>query len=87
MSSEKILKSMRQNKRDWEIKDLMVVAKTKDIECSHRDGSHYVFKHDKIKNNLSIPRHKDLHPDYITKFLRMIDEIAELEKQEAEKAE
>lgn len=77
MGYEKILKSMRLNKRDWEIKDLLVVIRNLKIDCKNNDGSHYVLRHPKIKDNLSIPRHKDLHPDYITKFLRFTDKILE----------
>lgn len=90
MNYEKILKSMKVNKRDWEIKDLIVVSKNLNIDCNNRDGSHYVFKHPKVRNNLSIPKHKDLHPDYITKFIRftdlvMAEEEAEHQLEEKEK--
>lgn len=69
---------MRANKRDWSVKDLVIVANNLKISCSNKGGSHYVFTHQKITNNLSIPKHKDLHTDYITKFIRLVESVQNL---------
>lgn len=80
MSVEKILSKMRQNKRDWTIQSLLTVAKKFNIPYSNYRSSHYVFKYDGIVENLSIPENKkDIHPDYITKFLRFVDKVKELQ--------
>lgn len=80
MSAEKILKKMRQNKRNWTIGKLLVVAKSLNIPYCNNGSSHYVFNYTGIVENLSIPeKKKDIHPDYITKFLRFVDKVIELQ--------
>ena len=80
MSVEKILRKMRQNKRDWSIQSLLTVANKLSISYSNYKSSHYIFKYDGIAENLSIPENKkDIHPDYITKFLRFVARVQELQ--------
>lgn len=80
MSVEKILSKMRQNKRDWSIQSLLTVARKLNIPFSNHRSSHYIFKYEGIIENLSIPENKkDIHPDYITKFLRFVDRVKALQ--------
>ncbi|AQW88994.1 hypothetical protein FDH34_gp451 [Serratia phage BF] len=80
MSVEKILSKMRQNKRDWSMPKLLTVASKLNIPYSNHRSSHYIFKYEGITDNLSIPENKkDIHPDYITKFLRFVDRVLELQ--------
>lgn len=72
MNIEKTVKKMRQNKRDWLIKDILKIANHFDINVVNNGSSHYVLKHAKVSKNLSIPNHKDLHPSYITLFLNFL---------------
>lgn len=81
MSAEKILSKMRQNKRNWSMRHLLTVADKFGVPCVNNASSHYVFSYEGIFENLSIPkRHKDIHPDYITKFLRFFEKVKELQK-------
>lgn len=80
MCVEKILRKMRQNKRDWSMPKLLTVANKLNIPYSNYKSSHYIFKYDGITENLSIPENKkDIHPDYITKFLRFVDRVQKLQ--------
>lgn len=80
MSAEKILNKMRQNKRNWSIAQLLTVASKYGIPYSNNGSSHYIFNYSGITENLSIPeKKKDIHPDYITKFLRFVDKVLEIQ--------
>jgi hypothetical protein len=81
MSYEKKIIAMRHNKRDWKIQDLMIISDHLDIHYVSHGSSHYVFRYDGLEKNLSIPKHIDLHPDYITKFLHFLDEVQLLKNQ------
>lgn len=81
MNLDKTLKLMRNNKRDWSMKEITCIAKKLDIHYSNNGSSHYVFKYEGVTQNLSIPDHKDIHPDYITQFLRFIDKVEELKNE------
>ena len=81
MSYEKKIIAMRHNKRDWKIQDLMIISDHLDIHYVSHGSSHYVFRYDGLEKNLSIPKHIDLHPDYITKFLHFLDEVQILKNQ------
>ena len=72
---------MANNKRDWTIKQIIQVANCIGLKFTNNGTSHYVFKYDGINGNISIPNHKDIHPDYITKFLKFIDKVEDLKKQ------
>lgn len=75
MNIEKTIKKMKQNKRDWLIKDILKIANHFGISVINNGTSHYVLKHSSVKKNLSIPNHKDLHPSYITNFLNFLTDI------------
>ncbi len=78
MQAEKILKRMKQNKRDWSMKDITLVAKHLEIPFTNNGTSHYIFKYTGIVEHVNIPNHKDIHPDYITQFLKFIDKVKNL---------
>lgn len=77
MNAEKTLKAMRSNKRDWSMKEITSVARNLGIPYSNNGSSHYVFRYKGLSDNLSIPDHPDIHPDYITKFLRLVKKVME----------
>lgn len=82
MNTEKILAKMKQNKRNWSMRHLLTVADKFGIPCKNNGSSHYVFTYEGIAENLSVPKvHKDIHPDYITKFLRFVNRVLELQKE------
>ena len=72
MKVEKILKQMSLNKRDWDIKSFLAVSRALNISYRNNGTTHYVFSHTNSMKNVSIPSHKDIHPDYVTQFLRFV---------------
>lgn len=74
MKADKALEKMRRNKRNWTIPKLKVIANRCGITCESNGSTHHVFRLEGAVEHLSIPFNgKDIHPDYITKFLRLID--------------
>lgn len=73
MKAEKILKQMALNKRDWDMKSFLSVAKELNIPYRNNGTTHFVFSHKSSLKNVSIPNHKDIHPDYVTQFLRLVE--------------
>lgn len=67
-----IISKMKQNKRDWTMKDFISVANKIGIDYRNNGTTHFVFVHKSYLKNVSIPNHKDIHPDYVTKFLKMV---------------
>lgn len=82
MNYEKKLISMRNNKRDWKIQEIMVIANHLNINYISNGGSHYIFRYDGLAENICIPKHINIHPSYITKFLNFIDKVQEIKNQE-----
>ena len=72
MKAEKILNQMSLNKRDWSIKSFLAVAKEFNISYRNNGTTHFVFGHKNSLKNVSIPNHKDIHPDYVTQFIRLV---------------
>lgn len=69
-SSEKILKRMRENPRDWRIEDLKVLADRFDIAYRQPGGSHVIFV--STSGTLSVPARRPIKPIYIKRFVAMI---------------
>ena len=76
----KDLQKMKNNRRDWTMDEIILLSRNFDIEHRTTNGSHHVFSHNLIRNNLSIPNHKDIHPKYIGKLVRFIEEILNFKK-------
>lgn len=85
MNAEKTLKAMSNNKRDWCMKDLLCVARNLGIPYSNNGTSHYVFRYQGLIDNVSIPDHHDIHPDYITKFLKFVKRVNSVQEEHKEK--
>ncbi len=77
MKADKILKQMSLNKRDWDMKSFLAVAKELNIAYRNNGTTHFVFTHKNSLKNVSIPNHKDIHPDYVTQFLRLVEIVKE----------
>lgn len=75
MKADKILERMASNKRDWSMKDFLAVADELGIDHRNNGTTHFVFCHQACLKHLSIPNHKDIHPDYVTKFLKMVEKV------------
>lgn len=88
MKVDKDIEKMRRNKRNWTITKLKVIANRYGIDCRNSSTTHHVFKLPGVVDHVCIPfKKKDIHPDYITQFLRLIDQailIIEEDKEENE---
>lgn len=76
-NAEKIIKKMRINMFDWNIKHFEIVAKHYDIEVRKTSGSHVIFSHQLWLENLSVPARRPIKPIYVKKLLKMIDILLE----------
>lgn len=78
MQTEKTIKAMQNNKRDWTMREIISVTTHLGFTYHNHRSSHYIFKHEQLTEHLSIPDHPDIHPDYITKLLRLIKKVKDL---------
>jgi len=75
----KILEAMRNSPRDWRIEELLSVAAQIGLECRNHGGSHHVFSHSGVENDVSVPAHRPIKPVYIRQFLNLVDSVKELQ--------
>ena len=72
--AEKLLERMRDNPRDWRIKQLQTVAVAYDIAWVHDGGSHCTFRTAKGEK-LTVPAKRPIKPVYIRQFVDLIDTL------------
>ena len=68
---------MRNNPRDWQIGQLLTVAKKLAVECRSQGGSHHVFSHPAVAAIVSVPAHRPIKPAYVRQFVALIDKVKE----------
>ena len=77
---------MRNNPRDWQIGQLLAVAKKLAVECRSQGGSHHVFSHPAVAEIVSVPAHRPIKPvspkgtsfgAYVRQFVALIDKVKE----------
>ena len=79
MASDKLIKSMRANPRDWKIGDIERACRIYGIACTAPSrGSHFKLQHPRISGILTVPARKPIKPIYIRLLLEMIDELEKL---------
>lgn len=78
----KILKKMRNNPTDWQIKDLESLALNYGISVRKGKGSHVSFSHPNSVEIITVPAHRPIKPIYIKKFITLIDFLNRGEKHE-----
>jgi predicted RNA binding protein YcfA (HicA-like mRNA interferase family) len=64
---------MRNNPRDWRIKDLKVLATHFGIAYRQHGTSHVTFRHPEARVLLSVPAARPIKPVYIRHFLALIE--------------
>lgn len=74
-TAAKTLDAMRNNPRDWRMKQLLTVADRLGIEVRNRGGSHHFFSSPLVAQTLSVPAHKPLKPTYIKQFVAFVDAV------------
>jgi predicted RNA binding protein YcfA (HicA-like mRNA interferase family) len=76
-AAAKLLKAMRNNPHDWQIEQLITVARENGLTVRNRGGSHHVFSHGAAPENLSVPVHRPIKPVYIRAFVALCDKVKE----------
>ena len=73
---DKLIRTMRDNPKDWKIGDVERACRLFGINCSAPSrGSHYKLQHPKIRGILTVPARKPIKPIYIKLLLEMIDSL------------
>lgn len=76
---EKLLERMRRNPRDdWKMENLLTIARRLKIEVRNSDGSHHVFSHPAVEEDVTVPYKRPIKPIYIKKFLALVDAVKEV---------
>ena len=76
---EKLLEQMRRNPcNDWKMANLLTIAKRLNIEVRNSGGSHHVFSHSEIEEDLVVPYRRPIKVIYIKKFLALVDVVREV---------
>ena len=73
----KQLEKMRENPRDWHIRDFMIIADRVGIEYRRprNGGSHVTFRIMPGGRKLTVPDHKPIKAVYTKLFIELIDEV------------
>ena len=81
--AKKTLEAMRNNPRDdWRIEHIKTIAADYGLECRNDGGSHHVFSHPSVADNLCVPAHRPIKVIYVRLFVALIDQIIEGENHE-----
>jgi hypothetical protein len=76
---EKLLERMRRNPRnDRKMENLLTIARRLKIEVRNSDGSHHVFSHPEVEEDVTVPYKRPIKPIYIKKFLALVDAVKEV---------
>ncbi|MBF0415856.1 MAG: type II toxin-antitoxin system HicA family toxin [Magnetococcales bacterium] len=60
--SDKVIRKMRNNPRDWRIEDIQAIAHRYGVTIRNPRGSHVIVSHPNVTEVLSIPAHKPVKP-------------------------
>lgn len=76
-----IIERMRRNPRDWRIESLQTAARGLGMLVRRPGGgsSHVIFGHPELEEIVSVPAKRPIKPVYIRQFLKLVDQIEELE--------
>lgn len=75
---DKRLEKMRNNPRDWGIKDIEAVCRAFGISCTPpKRGDHYKVSHPSQDEILTIPARRPIKPYYVKALVDFIDRVKE----------
>lgn len=74
-TTDKILKKMRHNPRDWRIEHFETVARQYGVAVHKRGGSHVVFDHPGWVELFCVPAKRPIKPIYVKKFVALIETL------------
>ena len=74
----KLLQAMRRNPAgDWQMSDLLSLARRYGLNVRSTGGSHHVFSHVQLLDTLTVPARRPIKAIYIKQFLLLIDALQE----------
>lgn len=77
-TSLKLRQAMRRNPaEDWQMADLLTLAKRHGLSVRSTGGSHHVFAHAQLADTLTVPARRPIKAIYIKHFLRLLDALEE----------
>lgn len=71
----KTLTKMKANPRDWRIEQLETIAGNYGFTVRKTGGSHFVFVHDDLDEQVTIPSHRPIKPIYVKKLVMLIEKL------------
>lgn len=72
---DKKLEKMRNNPKDWQLSDLVVIAGHYGISVRQGKGSHVCFSHPEWNEILTVPARRPIKPIYVKKLVTLIDAL------------
>lgn len=74
----KLLTAMRRSPAgDWQMSDLLSLAKRFGLDVRSTGGSHHVFSHARTGITLTVPARRPIKAIYIRQFVVLLDELEE----------
>jgi len=71
----KTLAKMKANPRDWRIDQLETIAEGFGFSVRKTGGSHFVFIHEALEEQITIPSRRPVKPIYVTKLVMLIEKL------------
>lgn len=69
------LSKMKTNPRDWRMEQIESIAGQYGFSVRKTGGSHFVFTHEALDEQLTIPAHRPIKPVYIKKFVALLEQL------------
>lgn len=74
----KLVAGMRRNPSgDWQMSDLLTLARRYGFSVRSTGGSHHVFSHPSLVDTLTVPARRPIKAIYVKHFLRLLDSLQE----------
>jgi predicted RNA binding protein YcfA (HicA-like mRNA interferase family) len=74
----KLLQAMRRNPAgDWQMTDLLSLARRHGLSVRSTGGSHHIFSHTQLQHTLTVPTRRPIKAIYIKQFVLLIDALQE----------
>jgi predicted RNA binding protein YcfA (HicA-like mRNA interferase family) len=74
----KLRQAMRRNPAgDWNMAELLTLARRHGLSVRSTGGSHHVFSHAQLTDTLTVPARRPIKAIYIKQFLLLLDALQE----------
>lgn len=71
----KTLAKMKSNPRDWRIEQIETIGEQYGFNVRKTGGSHFVFVHELLEEQLTVPSRRPIKPIYVKKFVALIEQL------------